>query len=160
MLRFSAVCGQIWKIFWGSYDLRSSWKFTKFLLIGSTVSWETQHLKSKKHKPKFEFRTLLRIDICSWWQVSGLPLSLCGQSSLARPPSDKGDAGEGAHHNNDHLQGRENLKLGKLMVGFVRLELPLNPDKWGRTLRQCFNIWGAIQSTLWWILSSGGEVKW
>ena len=59
MLCFSALCGQIWKFFWGSYDLRSSWKFTKFLLIWSTVSWETQHLKAKKHKPKFEFRTLV-----------------------------------------------------------------------------------------------------
>ena len=60
MLRFSALCGQIWQKFWGSYDLRSSSKFIKFLLIWSTQSWETQHLKAKKHKPKFEFRTLLK----------------------------------------------------------------------------------------------------
>ena len=74
MLRFSVLCGQIWQKFWGSYDpgsrpgLVSSpiiiWHmFTKFLLIWSTESWETQHLKAKKHKLKFEFRTLIIADI-------------------------------------------------------------------------------------------------
>ena len=40
----------------------TSSKFTKFLLIWSTESWETQHLKARKHKPKFEFRTLIITD--------------------------------------------------------------------------------------------------
>ena len=31
---------------------------SKFLPNLSTESWETQHLKAKKYKPKFEFRTL------------------------------------------------------------------------------------------------------
>ena len=46
--------------FCGTYDLRSCEKFTKCLLIWSTESWETQHLKAKKHKLKFNFRTLLK----------------------------------------------------------------------------------------------------
>ena len=48
---FLAVCGQIWKKFWGTYDLRSSQKYTKFLLIWSTGSWETQLLKGKVTNP-------------------------------------------------------------------------------------------------------------
>ena len=59
MFRFTALCGQIWQKFWGSSQVRSSKKFTKFLLIWFTESWETQHLKAKKDKPKFEFRTLV-----------------------------------------------------------------------------------------------------
>ena len=46
------------KIFEGVMTLGQVKKFTKFLLIWSTESWETQHLKAKEHKPKFEFRTL------------------------------------------------------------------------------------------------------
>ena len=46
-----SVCGQIWQIFWWTYDLRSSYQCTKFLVIWSTESWETQLLKEKNTKP-------------------------------------------------------------------------------------------------------------
>ena len=48
---FLAVCGQIWLKILGTYDLRSSLKYTKFLLIWSTESWETQLLKGKVTNP-------------------------------------------------------------------------------------------------------------
>ena len=48
---FLAVCEQIWPKILGTYDLRSSLKYTKFLLIWSTESWETQLLKGKVTNP-------------------------------------------------------------------------------------------------------------
>ena len=62
MLRFSALCGPNEQKFG---ELLTSPKVitpSKFLPNLSTESWETQHLKGKEHKPKFEFRTLIMTD--------------------------------------------------------------------------------------------------
>ena len=56
---FLAVCGQIWQKFVGTYDFRSSSKYTQFLLIWSTESWEKQQLKGKKCQPQLKGRTLV-----------------------------------------------------------------------------------------------------
>ena len=48
---FLAVYGQIWQKLLGTYDPRSSEKYTKFLLIWSTESWETQLLKGTVTNP-------------------------------------------------------------------------------------------------------------
>ena len=58
MLRFSALCGPNEQKFGELLTWPKVTTPSKFLPNLSTDSWETQHLKGKKYKPKFEFRTL------------------------------------------------------------------------------------------------------
>ena len=55
MLRFSALCGPNEQKFGEPLTWPKVITPSKIL---SNLSWETQHLKGKKYKPKFEFRTL------------------------------------------------------------------------------------------------------
>ena len=58
-LCFSALCGPNEQKFGELLTWPEVITPSKFLPNLFTESWETQHLKGKKHKPKFEFRTLL-----------------------------------------------------------------------------------------------------
>ena len=60
MLCFSALCGPNEQKFGELLTWPKVITPSKFLPNLSTERWETQHLKAKKHKPKFEFRTLIR----------------------------------------------------------------------------------------------------
>ena len=58
MLGFSTLCGPNEQKFGTLLTWPKVISPSNFLPNLSTESWETQHLKAKKHKPKFEFRTL------------------------------------------------------------------------------------------------------
>ena len=58
MLRFLALCGPNEQKFGELLTWPKVISPPKLLPNLFTESWETQHLKGKKHKPKFEFRTL------------------------------------------------------------------------------------------------------
>ena len=62
MLRFSALCGPNEQKFGELITWRKAITPSKFLPNLSSESWETQHLKAKKHKPEFEFWTLILIN--------------------------------------------------------------------------------------------------
>ena len=58
MLRFSTLCGPNEQKFGELLTWHKVIILSTILPNLSTESWETQHLKVKKQKPKFEFRTL------------------------------------------------------------------------------------------------------
>ena len=58
MLRISALCGPNEQKFGELLTWPRVISSSNLLPNLSTESWETQHLKARKHKPKFEFRTL------------------------------------------------------------------------------------------------------
>ena len=75
MLRFSALCGPNEQKFGELLNWPKVMTPSKFLPNPSTESWETQHLKGKKHKPKFEFRTLsinLHFSVYRYWLTGRL----------------------------------------------------------------------------------------
>ena len=92
MLRFSAFCGPNEQKFGELLTWPKVVTPSKILPNPSTESWETQHLKGKKYKPKFEFRTLVISDIITQCHPTGSKLSQKLMSRLGAGPKSKKDA--------------------------------------------------------------------
>ena len=90
MLRLSALCGPNKQTFCEILTWPKVISPSNFLPNLFSESRETQHLKAKKHKPKFEFRTLLSTPrppcIESAAANLSLPIKLCLQAMAMDGP--------------------------------------------------------------------------